>query len=186
MKTIYRIILFVFICWFGYSVFRKTLGPQESGLLDVLHYFDLIILIILSIIAMVADVVAYRAYPKPYQFYSSIVGLFLCMLVFFRLATFNNIQHASVLFKATTKAQSDNTLLVKFKENEYLQIEEFHMLGRNIYYGKYNKNKDTVIIIQTNYERFADKLPLYGILHEELLIWKNGDTMLIEKSQAAQ
>jgi hypothetical protein len=183
MKSLYRIILFIFICWFGYFAFRQTLGAQQQGLFGGFQYFYLVILIVLSLSAIVSDIAAYRSYSKWFQFYSSITSLLLCALIFFRLATFNKIETSKTIFTVSTKANSQNVLSIQFKENGYLRIEEFSRLGQDIFYGRYYQNRDTIFVTQTNYELFAQKLPFTGIMEGNLLIWNNNDTMRINNRQ---
>lgn len=182
MKPLYRIILFMLICWCGYSAFRQTLSTQAAPFKISGHY-NLFLLVILSVTAIIFDIKAYRSYPKLFQFYSSIAGIFFCTVFFVRLITFNSIEKARTIFKASTKTGVKNILSIQFKENGYLKVEALHGPGMNVYYGKYFQDKDTVIIFQTNYDNLAEKLPFSGIIWQNLLLWKNGDTMIIENNR---
>ncbi|MES2849980.1 MAG: hypothetical protein V4685_13050 [Bacteroidota bacterium] len=181
MKPVYRIILFILICWFGYNAFRQTLEAQQSGLFNVFQHFNLIILVILSIAAIASDIVSYRSYSKLFQFYSSIVAVFICTIIFFRLYTFNKIERSMTLYEFSSKAGSENTLSLQFKENGYLRIEEFFRLGQNIYYGKYYRSNDSFVITQTNYERISQKLPGSAVWRSDYLIFNEKDTFHLEK-----
>ena len=81
---------------------------------------------------------------------------------------------------ASTKSDSENVLSMQFKENGYLRIEQIFRLGQNIYYGRYYRDKDTLAITQTNYESFAQKLPLKGVIDSNWIVWNNSDTMQIK------
>ncbi len=183
MKPLYRIILFILICWFGYHAFRQTLMAQQQGLFGGFQHFYFIILIVLLIAAIASDTIAYRSYSKWFQFYSSITSVLLCALIFFRLITFNKIEKSKIIFTASTKAGFQNALSIQFKEKGYLRIEEFSRLGQDIFYGRYYRNKDTIVVAQTNYDGIAQKLPFTGIMKGNLLIWNNNDTMEINDSR---
>lgn len=183
MKIVYRIILFILICWFGYNAFRQTLGPQQAGLLDVFQYFNLVVLIILLVVAIASDTMAYRSYSKLFQFYSSIIGLLFCAVIFFRLISFHKIENAKTKFTVSTSAGSQSILSIQFKENNYLRIEEFNKLGQDIYYGRYYQVHDSIVITQTNYEKFSTLLPYMGVLQGNLLIWNKNDTMEINNKE---
>lgn len=183
MKQFWRIILFILICWFGYAAFRQTLEPQRKGLLYLLQHFNLIILILLLVSAIVSDVSAYRLYPKFFQFYTSTTALFLCSIVLMRLIKYNNIEKCNTIYSALPKSGSKNFIAIQFKEEGNIVIRDMHSPMPFIYYGKYFKIKDTITITQTNYDSFSDTLPVSGIFNGERLIWKNGDTMLLDISK---
>jgi hypothetical protein len=180
MKPIYRIVLFILICWFGYNAFRQTLESQVDDSFFILKYLFLIVLIVLTLSAIVSDIKAYRSSPKIVQFYTSLAGLFLCSIVMFRLISFYNIRQSTTLFSALQIKSDVAVIKMEFKEKGYVVINDNLSTVQHIYYGQYYRNKDTVTIFQTNYERFADNLPVNGIIqHGSSLIWKNGDTMLL-------
>jgi len=181
MKSLFRILLFILICWFGYNAFKQTLAPQESGLFTGFQYLELIILVILSLVAIASDIVAYRSYPRLFQFYGSIAGLFLCTIIFLRLFTFNKIENLMTVYEFSSKAGAANVLSLHFKEHGYLRIEEFHRLGQNIYYGKYHHRGDTFIIAETNYEKLFQELPDTAVLQSGYLIVNKKDSFHLEK-----
>jgi hypothetical protein len=180
MKLIYRIILFALICWFGYRAFLQTLEPQRKELLYVLQHYNLIILIFLSIAAIVFDIAAYRVYPKFFQFYTSTAAIFLCTIVVLRLFTYSNIEKSKTLFKAMPKNGHKNIVEMQFKENDYLVMRDLSSQVPFIYFGRYIRNIDTITITQTNYDSFSNTLPVSGIIYNGQLLWRNGDTMLLE------
>jgi hypothetical protein len=177
MKPLYRIILFILICWFGYNAVRHTFEGYYAGLLALFQHFNLFVLIVLSVAALASDITSYRSYPKLFQFYSSLAGLFLCAVVFFRIISFNKIDTAVTLMTVSSKAGSPAVLEMEFKEKGYLRIKEFSRLGQDIYYGKYYQQHDSIVITETNYEKFAFKLPLAGHIDSGMVIWNGVDTM---------
>ncbi len=181
MKPLYRIILFILICWFGYTAFRQTLGPQKIDLFYLIQHFNLVVLTVLFIVAVIFDVAAYRKHPKFFQFFTSLAALFLGSIVILRLVTFNNIEKSKTLYKALSKTRNKNNLEIQFKEKGFLRMKDLMSQVPYIYYGRYYINKDTITIFQINYEGFADSLPINGIIKEDLLLWKNGDTMWVDR-----
>jgi phosphoglycerol transferase MdoB-like AlkP superfamily enzyme len=181
MRPLYRVILFILICYFGYVAFRQTMEAQRTGMFFVIQHYNLVVLIILLLMAVVFDTKAYQRQHKLFQFYSSGTGLFLCGIVLFRLFTFNSIEKSKTIFTALPKSGSAVCYQVTFKEEDKLVIRDLRSQVPFLYYGNYNKNRDSIIITASNWEEFAAVLPVSGVIQNGLLVWKSGDTLLIRK-----
>lgn len=181
MQSLYRVILFVLICYFGYVAFRQTLEAQRTDMFFVIQHYNLIVLIILLLIAAVFDVKAYQRQHKLFQFYSSGVALFLSVIILFRLFTFNTIEKSKTVFTAIPNTGSAGHFQLLFKKGDKLVIRDLRSQVPILYYGNYTKNKDTIVITASSCEEFPAVLPDSAVIQNGLLVWKNGDTLLIGK-----
>lgn len=184
MKPILRIFLFILIAVFGFAAFRKTLGPQKSGLFLAIQYIPLAVVFILAIIAIGCDVKAYRQRPGLFQFYSSATAIFLGAIVLHRLISFSAIENSKTIFIATSPNTVKPFFQIHFKQNGGLRIRDIQSQVPFIYYGRYFQNKDTLTITQTNYDAYFNTLPISGILTHNKLLWPSGDTMTVKFPQA--
>jgi len=60
-------------------------------------------------------------------------------------------------------------------------LSDYNLFGHTIYYGKYQRQGDTLKIIESNYNGDVKEFPKTGIIKADTVYWNKFDTMLVDK-----
>ena len=176
-----RIAIGLLITFFGYKSIRHQFGGYDVGIFSEFDYIPFGLVIILTIVIVLLDRSAFKSDRKVYQYTFSIIALTICFVVFFRIIYRNSIDNSTTILKVTNKAGANNVWRFDFKDSKHFVLTDNNLLGQTIYYGMYQKQGDTLKIIQSNYEGNVKQFPITGIVKADTVFWNNFDTMLVEK-----
>jgi hypothetical protein len=180
MRPYFRILIGLFISWFGFKAVRQACSPIDAGLFSEFQYLPFILLIIATIIALVLDTKYFELDRKIYQYSLGFVGVVLCAIVIFKFIQNSSIDKSRTVLQVSNLPGATNVLNVEFKINGKFRLTEYERLGQTIYYGKYSRQQDTIKILSSNYNGHV-QLPQTGIIQSDTVYWSNFDVMLVDK-----
>ena len=181
MRPYIRILVGLLIILLGIIAIRQVYGAIDAGLLSTFQYAPFIFLIIATIIALILDTKRFGNSRKAYHYIISLVGVAFCAIVVFRLIHNNSIDNSKTLLQVSNLPSATNVLNFEFKDNGNFRLTEYDLLGHKIFYGKYSRSKDTLNILSSNYNGYAESLPQIGFIQNGIVYWNDFDTMLVDK-----
>lgn len=181
MKSALRILLFIGIAYFGLLAVKTELGGYETGFLTDFKYFPHFLLLVFAIPAFFIDWSGYRHTKKYYQFVSTGLSAVLIAIIVFKTGKRDIIESKEVIVRISNLPKANNVIRFEFKKGNDFKLIEYNRIGQVIYYGKYDKVNDTIKITSSNYNGFAKMPPESGYIKKDTMIWKNFDTMLVDK-----
>jgi hypothetical protein len=180
MKPYFRVIILALLIFFGFLAVRQAYGTIDEGIFSGFQYTPFVFLIVTGSTALLLDIKYFWIDKKPSQFISSFVGLVLLTIVISRFNHNKSIDNSKTILLVLNLPQSSNGLRFEFKEKGNFRLTEYDLLGQTISYGSYSRNKDTINILNSNYNGYATPLPKSGIVSSDTIYWKGFDTMLVE------
>jgi hypothetical protein len=181
MRPYFRIIIGLFIAWFGFKAVRQAYSSIDVGLLSEFQYFPFILLIIATIIALALDTKYFELDRKIYQYSLSFVGVILSAIVISKFIQNSSTDNSKTVLQISNLPGATNVLNFEFKENGKFRLTGYNKLGQTIYHGKYSRNRDTINIISSNYSGYAKQLPQTGLIQNDTVYWSGFDIMLVDK-----
>jgi hypothetical protein len=181
MTTTLRIILIILTLGFGVASVNLEIGRQELGLFDELKQIPFVALCILTILLAAFDYKAFRTKKTFLQFLPTCFALLFLSVTVYKKIIRNNINNERTVLKVVNQAGAENVLQFDFKKDNNYALTESNLLGRDIYYGKYKKNNDTIYLLTNPYNGEIKTMPKFGIISHDTLFWYMFDTMIIEK-----
>jgi lysylphosphatidylglycerol synthetase-like protein (DUF2156 family) len=181
MRPYLRIVIGLLIIFFGYKSIRHQFGAYDVGVFSEFDYIPLGIVIILTIVILLLDRSAFKVDRKIYQFSFSLIALTICFIVFFKIIYRNSIYSSKTVLKVVNKAEANNVWQFDFKDSKHFVLTDYNLFGLKIYYGIYQKQGDTLKIIESNYNGEVKEFPTTGIIKVDTVFWNSSDTMLIMK-----
>ena len=182
MKRIIRIILGTLIILFGYAAVKKEFGVVDLGLFSELNIIPFILLIVLTITALFFDITSYRQNKIVYAFTTSFVGLFLCCVILFKMTQRNIIDSSKTVLEVSSQREATHFFTFDFKDNGNFKLTEIDMLGQTVFYGKYKKSNDNILLLENNYNGEIKNFPTKAIIRQDTVYWNSFDTMLVVKN----
>ncbi|MBS1744799.1 MAG: hypothetical protein JST21_01375 [Bacteroidetes bacterium] len=181
MRTFLRIILIILTLCFGIAAINLEFGRQELGLFDELKQIPFVILCILTILLTIVDYKSFRTTKTFLNFLPTFLAVLFLGVTIYKKIIRNNINNERTVLKVVNQAGAKNVLEFDFKKDNNYVLTEFNLLGRDVYYGKYKRNSDTVYLLTNSYDGKINTMPKFGIISHDTLFWYKFDTMLIEK-----
>ncbi len=181
MRPYLRIAIGLLIIFFGYKSIRHQFGGYDVGVLSEFDYIPLGIVIILTIVILLLDRSAFKVDRKIYQFSFSLIAVTICFIVFFKIIYRSSIDSSKTVLKVVNKAGANNVWQFDFKDSKHFVLTDYNLFGHTIYYGDYERQDDTLKIIQSNYNGDVKEFPKTGIIKADTVYWNKFDTMLVDK-----
>jgi hypothetical protein len=182
LKKVFRIILALLILFVGFRAIKKEFGGNDLGLFYEFNYIPFALLILFTFAALLLDFSFYKIDKIRLHFATSFFGLFLCCIILFKINQRKSIDNLKTLLQVSNKPGSDNVLTFEFKEKGIFILTEIEMLGQTVFYGKYNKKNDTLLLTENNYDGKIKNIPTVGIIKADTVYWNKFDTMLVMKN----
>jgi hypothetical protein len=139
------------------------------------------IVIILTIVILLLDRSAFKVNREIYQFSCSLIALTICFIVFFKIIYRNSIDNSKTVLRVVNKAGANNVWQFDFKDSKHFVLTDYNLFGHTLYYGNYQRQQDTLEIIQSNYNGNVKEFPKTGIIKADTVYWNKFDTMLVDK-----
>ena len=181
MRPYIRIAIRLLLIFFGYKAIRHEFGGYDVGLFSEFDYIPLAIVIILTIVIFLSDCSAFKVDRKIYQFSFSLIALTICFIAFFKIIYRNSIDSSNTVLKLVNKAGANNVWQFDFKDRKHFVLTDYNLFGQTIYYGNYQKQGDTLRILQSNYDGSVKPFPTTGIIKADTVFWNKFDTMLVDR-----
>ena len=181
MRPYLRILAGLLLIFFGYKAITKEFDVYTDGLLSELDYLPLGLVLISTITVFLLDTSFFKLDRKLYQYSLSFLGLSICFIVFFKIIERNSIDNSKTILKVVNQAGASNVWQFDFKDSKHFTLTDYNLFGHSIYYGIYQKQGDTLKIIQSNYNGEVKKFPMTGIIKVDTVFWNGFDTMFIAK-----
>ena len=181
MRPYLRTAIGLLIIFFGYKAIRHEFGGYDVGIFIEFDYIPLGIVIILTIVILLLDRSAFTVDRKIYQFSFSLIALTICFIVFIKIIYRNSIDSSKTVLKVLNKAGANNVWQFDFKDSKHFVLTDYNLFGHTIYYGNYQRQDDTLKIIQSNYDDNVSEFPKTGIIRADTVYWDKFDTMLVDK-----
>ena len=181
MRPYFRIAIELIIIWLGIKAVRQAFAGYDLGLFHQFQYIPFVLLIIFTIAALLLDTTYYKLDNKVYQYGVSFIGLVFCTIVIFKIIQHNSVDNSKTILQVSNLPGATNVLTFEFKNNNRFRLTEYDKLGQTVYYGKYDKQNDTLNILEDNYNGYAKELPKTGVIKSDTVFWTKFDTMLVDK-----
>jgi hypothetical protein len=181
MRPYFRIAIGLIILWLGIKAIRQVLGGYDLGLFHQFQYIPFALLIIFTIAALLLDTTYYKLDKRLYHYLTSFFGLTLCAIVIFKIVQNNSVDNSETVLQVSNLPGATNVLIFEFKNNNKFRLTEYDRLRQTVYYGRYNKQNDTLFLRDNNYNGYVKQLPKTGTIKADTVLWTNFDTMLIDK-----
>lgn len=181
MGQFLRILIGLFIVWFGFKAISQAYSPIQSGLFSELEHVSFVILIIATIVALFLDTKYFKSNKKIHQYIISFIGLTFCGVVTFKFLHNKKIDNSKTVMHISNLPGAANVLSFDFKNNGNFQLTKYDKLGQTIYYGKYLKVNDTINIINTDNETGINNFPKWGFIENDTMYWYGFDEMVVDK-----
>lgn len=183
MPTFLRIILTILTLFFGIASINHELGRQELGLFEELKQIPFVTLFILTILLVVIDYKSFRTRKTFLNFLPTFLAVLFLGVTIYKKIEKNAIASERTVLKVVNQAGAKNVLEFDFKEGNNYVLTESNLLGRNVYYGKYKRNSDTIYLLKNLYGGEINAMPKFGIISHDTLFWYMFDTMIIDQRQ---
>ena len=180
MRPYFRILVGMFIAWFGFKALSQAYGPIDAGLFGAFQYFPFILLIIVTIVALVLDTKYFEHDRKVYQYSLSLIGVTFIAIVISKFIENSSIDDSKTVLQVSNLPGGANVLRFEFKDNGKFRLTEYGRLGQTFYFGKFAKQKDTINILSSNYNGM--RLPQTGLIQSDTVFWSDFDVMLIDNN----
>ncbi len=181
MKYLRRIILLSIIISLGYYAIKAEFGTHEDGFFSFFSYSALLLLILILILTIYIESFYYKKTKKYYEFISSLIAFSILITILLHIFKISQIENSKSLFKVSSSEQADHVFIFDFKEKNNFVLTEYFRLGRDIYYGKYSTNYDTIKISGIEYNDKSYQFPKFGVIEKDTMIMSNMDTMILSK-----
>ena len=166
---------------FGIASINHEFGRQELGLFDELKQIPFIALCILTILLAIIDYKCFRTSKTFLNFLPTFLALLLLSVTVYKKIIRTNIDNEKTFLKVVNQAGAKNVLEFDFKKNNNYVLTEVNLLGRDVYYGTYKKNGETIYLLTNSYDGEIKTMPRFGKISHDTLFWHKFDTMLIKK-----
>ena len=183
MKTTLRIILTILTLGFGVASINHEIGRQELGLFDQLKQIPFVTLCILTMLLAIVDFKSFRTSRTFLNFIPTFLAVLFLSVTIYKKIERNAIASERTVLKVVNQAGAKNVLQFDFKEHDNYVLTESNLLGRDVYYGKYKKNGDTIYLLTNPYDGEIKTMPEFGIISHDTLFWYMFDTMIIDQRQ---
>lgn len=180
MQLIIRILLAVIAISCGWIILQQW-NVYSYGVFDFFNNLPIIIIFITGILVFYIDFKNYLITRKLYQFIISFTCFVILVIYAAKLYDKSSVDKDMSVLTVVNQAGADRVFRFEFKQNGRLKITEYNMLGSDIYYCRYKKHADTLIIKNIPGCADANHLPTTGIIHHDSVLWNNWDTMLVNK-----
>ena len=181
MTKLLRITLIILTLSFGIASINHEFGRQELGLFDELKQIPFVTLCILTILLAIVDYKYFRIRKTFLNFLPTFLAVLFLGVTIYKKIIRNNINNEETVIKVVNQAGATNVLEFDFKKNNNYVLTEFNLLGRDVYYGKYKKNSDTIYLLTNSYDGEIKTMPKFGIISHDTLYWYMFDTMIIDQ-----
>lgn len=181
MTTTIRTLLIILLIVFGIASVNHEFGRQELGLFDEIKQIPFIALCILTILLAILDYKFFKTSKTFLNFLPTLLAVLFLSVTVYKKIIRSNIDNERTFLKIVNQAGAKNVLEFDFKKNNNYVLTEFNLLGRDVYYGKYKRNSDTIYLLTNSYDGEIKTMPKFGIISHDTLFWYRFDTMLIEK-----
>ena len=178
---VFRIVIGIIIILLGITAVQQVFIGLEQGLFSAMRYIILSLLILFTYGAFRIDRYYYEPEKKLYQFITTIIGVIFCGIVFFKLIQYQVIDHSKTILQVSNLPGARNVLQFEFKSNNRFRLTEYDMLGETQFYGHYEKQQNKLFIWESNYNGYAKKLPLKGVIIADTVYWHKFDTMVVDR-----
>jgi hypothetical protein len=131
--------------------------------------------------AFLTDRYHYHGDKKLYQYSTTTVGVIFLGIVFFKLIQYKVIDSSRTLLQVSHIPGATNVMRFEFKKNNRFLVKEYNIFGESVYYGRYEKQQNNIFIWESNYNGYAKKLPVKGVIIADTVYWNKFDTMLVDK-----
>jgi hypothetical protein len=181
MRPYFRIIIGLIIIWLGIKSVRQVFGGYDLGLFHQFQYIPFAFLIIFTIATFLLDTTYYKLNKIIYQYAVSFIGLAFIAIVIFIIIQHNSVDNSKTVLQVSNLPGATNVLTFEFKNNNRFRVIEFDRSRQTVYYGKYDKQNDTLNILETNYTGYVKELPKTGVITADTVFWNKFDKMLVDK-----
>jgi hypothetical protein len=175
---VFRTVIALVTIWLGFKSVQEVFNGLEDGLFG-LEYMPLGFLLIFTLGAFMIDRYHYNGDKKLYQYSTSATGFIFFGFVLFKLIQFKVIDHSKTVLLVTNLPDATNVLHFDFKNNNRFTVTDFSILSCTVYYGRYEKKQNNIFILESNYNGYAKKLPVMGVIKADTVYWNKFDTMLV-------
>lgn len=168
--------------WLG----MKAVQEVFNGLTDTIfpiEYLPLSLLMLFTFGTFRIDRYYYLYDRKLYQCIPGAIGFLFCGFVLFKLVQFKCIDYSTTVLQVSNLPGASNVLKFEFKNNNRFRLEESDMLGHTVFYGRYEKQQNMLFLWENNYNGYAKKLPVKGVIRADTIYWNKFDTMLVDRNQ---
>jgi hypothetical protein len=176
---VFRIVIGINIIWFGIKAVQQTFNGIEHGVFPLVEYIPLSLLLIFTLGAFLTDRYHYNFDKKLYQYLTTGIAFIFCGFVLFRHTQYTLIHYSKTVMRVSNLPGASNVLKFEFKNNNRFRLVEYNILGETVFYGRYERQQDTLFIGKNNYSGDAKELPVKGVINADTVYWNKFDTMLV-------
>jgi hypothetical protein len=136
------------------------------------------------IVATLAFLIEWNNYQKTKkikEFPVTLIALIFSSLVVLRIAKRDIVEAKTTLIKISSIENVRNKMIFEFKTGNDFKLTVHNGGETDIYHGSYSKVHDTIQIRSSNYDDPEKKLPVFGIIRNDTMLWNKFDTMVVEK-----
>lgn len=177
---VFRIVIALVTIWLGFKAIQEVFNGLEDTIFSP-EYLPFSLLMIFTLGAFLTDRYHYNYDKKLYQYSSSFIGFIFCGFVLVKLIQFKYIDYSKTVLKVSNLPGATNVLHFEFKNNNRFSVTEYDLLGSTAFYGRYEKQHDTLYIGTNNYNGSAQKLPVTGVIKADTVYWNKFDTMVVDR-----
>lgn len=177
---VFRSVIALVTIWLGFISVQEVFNGLEDTIFPM-EYLPLTGLMIFTLGAFLTDRYHYNYDKKLYQYSSSFIGFIFCGFVLVKLIHYKYIDYSKTVLKVSNLPGATNVLHFEFKNNNRFSVTEYDMLGSTVFYGRYEKKQNNIFILESNYNGYAKKLPVMGVIKADTVYWNKFDTMLVYK-----
>ena len=162
MTIFLRIILIILTLGFGIASINFEFGQQEFGLFDELNQIPFVTLCILTILLAIVDYKSFRKRKTFLNFLPTFLGILFLGVTIYKKIAGSIIDNEKTVLKVVNQAGAQNVLQFDFKKGNNYVLTEFNLLGRDVYYGKYRRNRDTIYLLTNSYNGEIKSMPKFA------------------------
>lgn len=183
MRQSFRIIILALLLFFGYRAIANAFGTQRVGVFSEFDYIPLVLIIVLTIVSFVIEWRHFMVEKKVSQLVVGLIGIVLICIVSGKLLQYHFIKNRQTILLVSNKAGANNVLTYDFKRGGRFVLTDYDLFGHDEYIGRYDKERDTIQILSSNY-RGNLRLPKTGTIIKDTMFWNGFDTMVLEMKAA--